>query len=44
MLEYLKDIEEYDALFFMPHPDVDIHIQSNRYKNPGTPIDVSSIG
>ena len=44
MLEYLKDIEEYDALFFMPHPDVDIHIQSNRYKNPGTPIDVGSIG
>lgn len=44
MLEYLKDIEEYDALFFMPHPEVDIHIQSNRYKNPGTPIDVGSVG
>ena len=44
MLEYLKDIEEYDALFFMPHPNVDIHIQSNVYKNPGTPVDVSSIG
>lgn len=44
MLEYFKDIEDYDALFFMPHTDVDIHIQSNKYKNPGTPIDVGSAG
>ena len=44
MLEYFKDIEDYDALFFMPHPDVDIHIQTNKYRNPGIPVDVCSVG
>ena len=46
MLAYLKDIVDYDALFFMPvqNNDDDIHIQSNRYKNPGNPVGGNSFG
>ena len=45
MLEYLKDIVDYDALFFLPMAEEDeINIISNRYKNPGTPVEETPVG
>jgi hypothetical protein len=40
MLEYLEDVgNEFDALFFLPmEDDDDIHIATNKYKNPGEEI------
>lgn len=44
MLSFLEDIKEYDALFFMPNEVCDLHIQSNIYKEPGTPVGGGSVG
>jgi hypothetical protein len=46
MLEYLKDIgDEFDALFFLPMEDEEnINIITNKYKNPGQPIEGNIVG
>jgi hypothetical protein len=45
MLDFLKDIVDYDALFFLPmKEDDEINIVSNRYKNPGIPMEETLVG
>ena len=46
MLGYLKEVSgEFDALFFLPMEEEDsINIITNKYKNPGEPIEGNNIG
>jgi hypothetical protein len=46
MLGYLKEVGgEFDALFFLPMEEEDsINIITNKYKNPGQPIEGNIIG
>jgi len=45
MLNYLEDIKEYDALFFMPSEKIGaIQISTNTYKNPGEPLENNNMG
>ena len=40
----MKELEEFDAIFFMPTEENNIHIQSNVYKNKGIPIEGNAVG
>jgi hypothetical protein len=44
MLEGMQNLGEFDAIFFMPTDKNNIHIQSNVYKNKGTPVENSTVG
>lgn len=45
MLDYLKGVDDFDALFFMPaEEDNQIFIQSSKYINPGQLLNVGEIG
>ena len=44
MLDAMHELKEFDAIFFMPTDNNNIHIQSNVYKNKGTPIEGSIVG
>lgn len=46
MLDYLYDVDDFDALFFLPVVDDDesIHIQTNKYKTPGEELDSNDMG
>ena len=40
----MQQLGEFDAIFFMPTDNNNIHIQSNVYKNKGTPVENSEVG
>lgn len=40
----MKELGEFDTIFFMPTEKNNIHVQSNVYKNKGTPIETSVVG
>jgi hypothetical protein len=44
MLSAMQDLKDFDAIFFMPLEDNNVHVQSNVYKEKGTPIEGNSIG
>jgi hypothetical protein len=44
MLDGMQQLGEFDAIFFMPTDSNNIHIQSNVYKNKGTPVENSIVG
>jgi len=44
MLDAMQELTEFDAIFFMPRDDDNIHIQSNVYKNKGTPVESTVVG
>lgn len=44
MLEGMQHLGEFDAIFFLPKDDDNIHIQSNVYKNKGTPVENTVVG
>ena len=44
MLDGMQELEDFDAIFFMPTDSNNIHIQSNVYKNKGTPVENSPVG
>jgi hypothetical protein len=44
MLDAMQELKEFDAIFFMPVENDNIHIQTNLYKNKGTPIEGSAVG
>lgn len=46
MLDFLEDIEDYDALFFLPDSEDDegIQIKSSKYKTPGLPVSATENG
>lgn len=46
MLEVLKQINDYDILFFTPHEEVEdqVKVESAIYKNRGEPLDIHCEG
>ena len=44
MLSGMQDFKDFDTIFFMPLEDNNVHIQSNVYKDKGTPVGGSSMG
>lgn len=40
----MQDLGEFDAIFFIPTESNNIKVQSNVYKNRGTPIEGNSMG
>lgn len=44
MLDGMQELGEFDAIFFMPTEKNNVHIQSNVYKNKGTPIEGNIVG
>ena len=46
MLDVLREIKEYDAIFFVPHPENDdqVKIEAAVYKEPSEKIGGSSMG
>lgn len=45
MLNYLENIKDYDALFFLPAEVEDaVQIMTNKYRDPGEPIENSPMG
>ena len=44
MIGAMQELTEFDAIFFMPTDNDNIHIQSNVYKNKGTPVEFTDVG
>jgi nucleoside-diphosphate-sugar epimerase len=44
MIGAMQELTEFDAIFFMPTDNNNIHIQSNVYKNKGTPVESTDVG
>ena len=44
MLDVMSCLDEFDAIFFLPKDNDRIHIQSNVYKDKGTPIEGNAVG
>ena len=46
MLEAFREITDFDAIFFVPHPEEDdqVKIEASKYKDPGEKLDGSSMG
>ena len=44
MLDVMSCLDEFDAIFFLPKDNDRIHIQSNVYKDKGTPIEGNEVG
>ena len=46
MLDVLRDIMEYDTIFFVPHPEDDdqVKIEIAQYKKPGEKVGGSTMG
>lgn len=46
MLDVLKDVKEYDTIFFVPHPENDnqVKLEVAKYKDGGEKLDGSSMG
>ena len=46
MLDVLREIEEYDTIFFVPHPEDDdqVRVEVGEYKTKGEKIGGSTIG
>lgn len=46
MLDVLREIEDYDTIFFVPHPDDDsqVKLEVAKYKNMGEKLDVGLAG
>lgn len=46
MLDFFKQVKEYDSIFFVPHPDDEdqVKIDIALYKEPGEKLDGTSLG